>query len=224
MKKYSGVSLVEMLMTMIIIGIVMILTAITLNTMIRASIMSNSRTTARQESEFILELLRKTIQNSSSDEIRIYDVSGRLYDLANSRTVDVALTGYDNSINTDGTGTEIHFRPAGYDKWVCIGYFQDAQDANKGYILKSARQDLDVASECFNGLSSEYRLNTIVLNSEDVDVNSLQMQFFLTYDENYLLTIDLDMEPVVWIANSQNLKPNYFQQTVVSTQKLTWEN
>lgn len=223
-KKYSGVSLVEMLITMIIISIVMILVSITLTTMIRTSIISTSRTTTREESEFVLELLRKTVRNSNSEEILLYNVSGRSYNPTTLRTVDTGISGYDSPISIDQAGNEIHFRPRGYDKWVCIGFFPDSQESEKGYVLKSIRQDLDVASECFNGQSSQYALNTMVLNSEDVDVNSLAMQFFDTYENNYLITIDLDMEPVHWVANSGSIRPNYFKQTVVSTQKLTWEN
>ncbi|MBI2356510.1 type II secretion system protein [Candidatus Dojkabacteria bacterium] len=223
-KKYNAVSLVEMLITMVILGIVMILVSITLSTMIRTSIISTSRTTTREESEFILELLRKTVRNSNAEEIFLYQVSGRMYDKASERTVDSGLAGYDTPITSDQTGTEIHFRPVGYNKWVCIGFFPDSEDPERGYILKSIRQDLEVASECFNGQSSFYTINTLVLNSEDVDVNSLSMQFFNTYDSNYLITIDLEMEPVHWVANSGSIKPGYFKQTVVSTQKLTWEN
>lgn len=223
-KKYSAVTLVEMLMTLIIITIVMVLVAVTLNTMIKASIMSNARTTTRQESEFILELLRKTVRNSDASEIRIYSVSGRLFDSNTQRTVDNNVSGYDFPITTEQSGTEIHFRPFGFSGWVCVGFFQDTIDPNKGYILKSSRQDLDIGSECFNSGSSQYLSNTFVLNSEAVHVNNFAIRYVETLDENYLMTIDLEMEPVHWVPNGGNIRPEYFQQAVVSTQKLTWEN
>ena len=223
-KKYSGVSLVEMLLTMIILTIVMILVGVTLNTMIRASIMSNGRTTARQESEFMLELMRKTIRNSNSEEVLVYTVSGRTYNPTTLRTQDSNLSGYDGVTPVDGSGTEIHFRPIGYDKWVCVGYFPDSTDSSKGYVLKSIRQDLLTPSECFNGQSSQFVANTLVLNSEDIDVNQLSIRYFNTYDSNYLITIDLAVEPTKWVPGSNNISPVFFQQTVVSTQKLTWED
>jgi type II secretory pathway pseudopilin PulG len=223
-KKYSAVSLVEMLLTMIIITIVMLLVATTLTTMVRTSIISTARTAARQESEFILELLRKTVRNSSPDEIKIYSVTGRSFDMDSGRTVDEGVTGYESPAPDGGEGTEIHFRPFGYDKWVCIAYFPLSDGSGKGTILKSVRRDLLDGSECFNPASPQYIANTIVLNSEEISVNSLKVQFFSTFDENYLLTIDLDVEPERWIPNRSDIKPNYFQQTVVSTQKLTWED
>ncbi|KKR06219.1 MAG: hypothetical protein UT34_C0001G0259 [candidate division WS6 bacterium GW2011_GWF2_39_15] len=223
-KQYSGVSLIEVLITMVIIGVVMILVSITLTTMIRTSIISTSRTATREESEFILELLRKTIRNSNTEDLRIYNVGGRAYNNTTGMTIDSSLTGYESTVTDGVSGTEIHFRPVGYGKWICVGFFPDYSDNTRGYVLKSVRQDLETSSDCFNSATSEYSQNTILLNSEDVDVNSLSLVFFPTYDENYLLTIDLDMEPIHWIANSDSIKPNYFKQTVVSTQKLTWED
>lgn len=223
-KRYSGVSLVEMLITMIILSFVMLLVSVTLTTMVRTSIISTSRTSARQESEFILELVRKTIRNSSPDDIRIYNVTGRSFDADAFVTIDQSLTGYDVSVPDGGVGTEIHFRPIGYDKWVCIGFFPLLNNPEKGVILKAVRRDLTAGSECFNGESLEYAGNTLALSSEDIYINDFSLHYFDTYDENYIITIDLDVEPVNWLPTKSDMKPNYFQQSVVSTQKLTWED
>ena len=62
-KIYEGFSLVEMLLTMIIIGFVFLLVSTVLSTLIKVSTISTAKTTVRSESEFILELIRRNVRN-----------------------------------------------------------------------------------------------------------------------------------------------------------------
>lgn len=226
MKKLKGYSLIEMLLTMSIIGIVMLLVGVTLTTLIQTSANATVRTTVRQEGEFIQELMRKTIRNSHTSDIFVYNSSGRVYDEASGLILPAGeVKGFDLEQGEGDAGSEIHFRPTGFDRWVCIGYFPGSGEDTKGYILKSSADDLTTGHEaCFDSNAQEYLQNTILLNSTSVDVNSLNMEYYPTVGENFILTIDLEMEPIHWVDRfADDSPPQVFKQIVVSTQKLTWE-
>ncbi len=225
MKKYLALSLIEMLITIAIISTVMLLCGVILNTLIRVSSISEARTSARQESEFLLEYLKKSIRNSETTEIFLYAPTGRAYDAKNDQVVDVGgVTGYDTALTTGVAGTEIHFRPIGYKSWVCLGVFKDKDNPNLGYIVKTTASDLTKAADCFDNTRPDYKLNTFVLNSTDIDVDQLNMTYNPTFGANYIITIDLTMEPIHWVNdNAEGLKPTYFKQAIISTQRLSWE-
>jgi len=224
-KKYKGVSLVEMLLAMVVIAAVMILSSVTLVTMIRASTVSAQRTMAREESEFILEFMRRSIRNSDENDIDIYTVTGRVFNSETDLVEDLEEVGGFESSNDEGVvGNEVHFRPSGFQRWICIGFFVDSDDDAKGYILKSSMNSNENPQDCFDSSKSEYLKNTLVLNSNDIDVNYFNIDYYRTLGENLLITVELDVEPVHWLVMSETgLKPNYYKRTVVSTQKLTWE-
>lgn len=226
MRRIEGYSLIEMLLTMTIIAIVMLLVGVTLTTLIQTSANATVRTTVRQEGEFVQELMRKTIRNSHTADIFIYNQSGRFYDAkAGVIVAEGEVNGYDLEVGEGVAGSEIHFRPTGFDRWVCIGFFPGLGEDPKGYILKSSADDLTTDhSSCFDSNAQEYQQNTILLNSESVDVNSLGMEFYPTAGENFIMTIDMEMEPVHWVDRfPDDSPPQMFKQVVVSTQKLTWE-
>lgn len=224
MKKYKALSLIEMLITIVIISAVMLLCGIILNTLIRVSAVADARTTARQESEFILQYLEKSLRNSETTEILIFAPTGRAYDATKDEVVSVGnVTGYDQPLLTGVAGTEIHFRPIGYKNWVCLGMFKDKDNPNLGYIIKSTASQLDNNADCFDNTRSDYKLNTFVLTSSDIDVDQLNMTYNPTFGSNFIITVDLTMEPLHWVDNSEGLKPTYFKQTVISTQRLSWQ-
>jgi len=72
-KKYEGFSLIEMLLTIAIISFVMTISAAVLSTLIRVSTSSSNKIRARNESEFVLELVRRTVRNSNPKDIRIFN-------------------------------------------------------------------------------------------------------------------------------------------------------
>jgi hypothetical protein len=225
-KKYEGLSLVETLLTIVIITTVMLLASVTLTTLIKASAVSAARTTAREESEFVLELLRRTIRNSHNDDIYLYSVSGRAFDEGDGEVVGDGgpVSGYEVALNEGQLGNEIHFRPTGFDRWVCLGFFPGLEDPDRGYLLKSSTLSLSDPASCFDSSADTYKQNTIVLNSDSIDVNLFQMQYYLTQGSNVLMTIDVEVEPTNWSENFTGpITPTYFKQAVVSTQKLDWE-
>jgi prepilin-type N-terminal cleavage/methylation domain-containing protein len=226
MRKIEGYSLVEMIITIAIIAVVMLLVGVTLTTLIQASANSSTRTTVREEEEFVLELMRKTIRNSHTDDIYVFNPQNRAYN-ESSGLIEATgeVSGYDTALVDGEVGTEIHFRPSGFDRWVCIGYFSGVDDPDIGYIFKSSASDLNSNHEaCFDSATQESLQNTILLNSNDVDVNGLSIEFYPTVGENMIMSLGLTMEPTHWVERfAGDEAPNVFKQVVVSTQKLTWE-
>jgi len=224
-KKYEGVSLVEMLLTMVILSFVMILTGLLLTTLITTSAVSKSRTMVRSDTEFIMELIKRNVRNSQPQEINLFRISNRGFDVQNNRIVTLVPNkeaGYEVPILEGDIGTELHFRPLGSEKWVCIGYFPDSYNQDIGYILQSSTLDLSKPEDCFNS-SNAFR-SILILNSEDTDVDNLDISFFYGVDDNVIYTVQSSMKPKYWVGNKMGIKPEYVKQTIVSTQKLTWSN
>jgi len=226
-EKYEGFSLVEMLITIVIMGVVMLTASSTLTTLIKISTVSSNKTRVRAESEFVLELVRRTVRNSNPSDVYIFDSLGvRKYDPVtnvvvnsdgNPQSVAVAQA-YANS----GTeGNEIHFRPYGYESWICIAYFQSTADDGMGYILKtSAPNLLNKQSTCFEDDVSKY---VIALNSEIVNIKSFDIAYTVLKDANYLIRFDIEAEPTQWyLAEGAPVKKIVHRQAVVSTEGILW--
>lgn len=222
-KIYEGFSLVEMLLTMIIIGFVFLLVSTVLSTLIKVSTISTAKTTVRSESEFILELIRRNVRNSNVGDVLIYSTSGRTYD-GETIVESGDILGYDSPLDAGEEGNEIHFRPNGYSRWVCIGFFLDTDDPDVGYILKSSTDDMSSDhSICFDQDTSDYEKYTIQLNSEDVDIDSFRVKYIESTYENYMIIADISAEPVYWYEGSGKLfNREVNRQVVVSTEGLTW--
>lgn len=227
MKRIEGFSLIEMLITIVIIAVVMLLTTVTLTTLIKASASSSTRTTVREEGEFILELMKRTVRNSHTEDILVYDVPSRVYNVQTGLTevIDDQAEDYTSGLGEGTPGTEIHFRPTGYNRWVCIGFFKDSIDETNGYILKSSALNLSGKHEdCFDGSKEDYLRNTMLLNSDEVDINAMLIEYFSTRGDNKLMTVDVELESQYLIPGQKDdIKPTIFRQAVISTQKLTWE-
>ena len=223
-KKYKGVSLAEMLITMIIISIIMLLAATTLNTLIKVSAAANGRSISRDDSEFIIELIRRSVRNSYTDDVYIYNVSGRSYNTTTKKVVDGAtVTGYTSAVAQGVVGNEIHFRPTGYNRWICIGYFPTTTDNTVGYIVKSSIGDNLTPSSCFDGNSTSYQQYGMVLNSDDVYAQFLNFQMYKTAENNLRVISSIKMKPAIMLKQMGNITPEYFKQTLITSEKLTWE-
>ena len=216
--KYQGLSLVETLITLVIVGIVILVVSTTLVALIKASAIAQARTLSRSESELLLELLKRYIQNSEVDEVDVlYLPPGQRYIEENG---DLVVNWFSASVvdenNPTVRGNEIHFRPIGSNEWVCVAYVPGENPDDAGAILRANSPTR--ASQCFTG-SSEYT----ILNSSDIDVNSLEISYFYASGGNINYIIDLDIEPVHWIPGNQSqFRPNFPRQLVVSTSKLTY--
>ncbi len=227
-KRYEGVSLIEMLLTMLILTFVMIIAGVVLTTMIRTSIMATSRTSVRTDTEFILELIKRNVRNSQPQDIKVFKVVDRRYNESTNaiESTDAnSLGGYDIPILEGDFGTEVQFRPIGSDRWICIGYFENKwvdEEEKKGYILKGSSANLNDPSDCFNSPSASKEI--MVLNSSDSNVQSLKVSYYAGYGENKIYLVESTIVPIFWIEGKTGIKPEYVKQVITSTQKLTWNN
>lgn len=223
---YEGFSLVEMLITIVIIGVVMLTAATSLTTLIKISTVSSNKTRVRSESEFVLELVRRTVRNSNPSDVYIYDSSNvRTYTpednlVVNKDGADITGT-YASSLSETISGNEIHFRPYGYDNWICIGFFKSTNDANMGYILRTSADTLSDHASCFvNTTTSPY---LIALNSEVVDVTDFKIAYTILKDTNYLIRFDIKAEPTQWyLGTGAPVRREVYRQAVVSTEGIVW--
>jgi len=222
-EKYEAFSLVEMLLTIAIIGMVMLISSVTLTTLIKVSTVASNKIRARNESEFVLELVRRTVRNSDPSDVLIFSTQeARKFNIENMSVVDTGLEDIENvyqAIGETEIGNEIHFRPYGYKDWICLGFFESSQDSQKGYILRTSAENLSGQHEsCFG--STPY---IIVLNSDYVDTNSFNISYTISNDGNYLIRFDIESEPVDWyLGSGAPIKRTVFRQGIVSTEGLIW--
>lgn len=221
--KYEGLSLVEMLITLVILTVVILLASTTLTTLIKTSAVTSARSIARQESEFITEFLRRSIRNSHYSDVILYNVSGRTYNEETQKVEGASYSGYAAPITEGSVGNEIHFRPFGYERWICIGYFPKSSDSTKGYIVKSSYTDNNSPAECFNSSNPEYLQNAVILNSSEIYVNIFELMHYTTPSKNLLITVNVETESIYEMSFARKIKPRFFSQSLISTQKLTWE-
>lgn len=226
--KYEGFSLVEMLITIVIMGVVMLTASSTLTTLIKISTVSSNKTRVRTESEFVLELVRRTVRNSNPSDVYVFLSSDlRKYDPANNVVVDNQESNpeipirYAVSLSENTIGNEIHFRPYGNENWICIAYFPSTDDDQMGYILKTSAKNLMGQQEtCFEGDISQY---VIPLNSETVNIKEFEIAYTILQDTNYLIRFDIEAEPIQWyLANGAPVKKLVHRQAVVSTEGIVW--
>lgn len=229
--KYEGFSLVEMLITILIMGMVMLIASVTLTTLIKISTVSSNKTRVRNETEFVLELVRRTVRNSNPADVMIYNsVDARAYDSENDVVIDDPAVAdmsaiYEVPLGENVTGNEIHFKPYGYTNWICIGFFRDANpDSEMGYVIKTSTQDLwGNAEKCFDGTTEDYSMYTIGLNSENVDINSFNIAYTESTEGNYIIRFDLSAQPITWyLAAGAPVNREVFRQAVVSTEGINW--
>jgi prepilin-type N-terminal cleavage/methylation domain-containing protein len=227
-KYYSGYSLVEMLITLVIIGFIMVLVSATLTAMIKASSISSARTLARKERQFIFQITERYIENSDPEEVRVFNVPDglqRQYSSDGSITTENLEENFNEVVPGGGFGNEIHIRPIGSDNWICIAVMQGTgENSDKGYLLKTAADTLTHHSDCFSESENDdlYR-NLVIFNSSEIDVNSFEVSSYRQSSGNYTFLINLELEPVHWVAGSRSqFKPEYYGQLVVTTGKVRY--
>lgn len=233
-RKYEAFSLIEMLLTISIIGMVMLISSITLTALIKVSTVASNKIRARNESEFVLELVRRTVRNSDPSDVYIFESeNARTYDPAlgvvvNDPLIDIESV-YADELGENELGNEIHFRPYGYKDWICLGFFLSPdsvslpEEEQRGYILRTTSQDLSGTHEsCFQSGGS-YANYLIVLNSDYVDVNNFSIAYTVSNDSNYILRFDIESEPVDWyLGQGSPIKKKVYRQGIVSTEGLIW--
>ncbi len=225
-KQYEGFSLVEMLFTIVILFIVMLLVATTLNTVIKTSQTANSKNQARSDVNYIMNMYNRLITNSDIEDIHMYDSKAvRKFGFDEYGIPSILTPGVLGEAYTPSTtsGNEIHVRLFGYSTWTCLGYFEDSTNINPvtslpyGYLVKSTLNNLTNPEDCFNNSA-----NITLLHSYSNDISDFDMTYVPIGDENSMFNITVTVEPLFW-----PLKGTYLQtkgvtrQLAVSTKALT---
>ena len=226
-KRYEGFSLVEMLITISILGIITVLVASTLTTLIKVSTVSNSKNQARNNVNFIMELMQRSLGNSNVGDITLYQSTNvRVFNKETMKLENVqAGLGdvYNNPTLLGGIqSNEIHVRSYGYNVWSCIGSFKDSQDSNIGYLLKTTIYSMDDHSECFN--SDRIGSYVSVLHNFNVSVKDFSVEYLVIGDDgDNMFIINTTVESLDW-PESFNISVNkeITRQITVSSQGLTW--
>ena len=147
--KLKAFSLVELLITLVILSIVMLICTQTLNTLLRVSTLTKYKNMARNEIEFSVELTDRLLSNSYVPDVQMFNSSlYRTFDEENNViiTSDSESDPYLNSYIMGTPVNEVHVRPYGHKVWVCIGFFKsnDLEDPDhSGYFLKRTVSDLN---------------------------------------------------------------------------------
>jgi Tfp pilus assembly protein PilW len=228
-KKYEAFSLVEMLITTVLLGFIMLISALVLTTLIKVSTTSTNKARVRTDSEYVLELLKRTIRTTDPNFVKIYNSSERKYD-ANTGFVS---SGDFEEIDTIGvTGNEIHIRPNNSQRWICLAYYKgvntDKDNAGniKGYILKTSMMDIgdtkEDHSKCFVP-SENPSYNYMILNSRFVNIEEFKIQQKPTVDFNKIIQFDLKASAINWyFGNGSVLSRSLYRQAIVKTESVIW--
>ncbi|MCB9790681.1 hypothetical protein H6764_01520 [Candidatus Nomurabacteria bacterium] len=216
-RKYDGVSLVEMLITMVIMVAVLLVTSVILITLIKASAISSARTLSRNETEFLSQLLQRYIENSEADEIHVYSVTGRTIDADGNIGGSPVLA--EVTAGSGDSGNEIQFRPIDSDKWICIAMYCDNASCNSnaiGYVVKSFSSAEGLS--CLDGTNQ-----VTFITADTVDLDNFEIQSYVDQSGNYSFIFDVTLKPIYWIPGRQSsFKPEYTRQLILSTGKLTY--
>ncbi len=237
--KYKAFSLLEMIITTFIIGFIMAVVALVLTTLIKVSVVTTNKTAARNDSEFILELLKRNIRSSNPEHVNIYNSKEeRTYNRQTGKVVHTEKKpGEWESVGPSVLGNEIHFRPQGSQNWVCIAYYKGipgdiekkkddkGHDVPMGYVLKvtKTREEYTTAKDCFGDLSNKHPL--MVLNSKSINVKELTFQYRThgVDSVNKVIQVDMIARPVHWyFAPGAPINREVYRQAVISTESIEW--
>lgn len=230
-KKYKGFSLVELLLTIMILSIVMLLVASTLNTVIKASNTANAKNLARNDINYIMDLYSRLISNAELSDIYLYDSSAvRSFTLVNglpaiSSKPSLGETYLSENLVDQQKGNEIHVRLYKYNYWTCLGYFESTsgvcKDSNNkcGYIVKTTKQVLTDHASCFDSSSV-----ITVLQSFSLNVSDFGIQYIDIGDEkNSMFIVNAQLTPLYWpVSDTFRITRDVSRQIVISTEALTW--
>jgi type II secretory pathway pseudopilin PulG len=223
-KQYTGFSFVEMLLTMMILGVIMLLVATTLNTVIKASNTANSKNLARSEINYIMDLYNRLLTNAELSDIYLFESRAvREFNLAGgipviSNTTNLGNTYLDETLTDGKIGNEIHVKLYGYSLWTCLGYFK-SHDGEYGYIVKATAANLSDHSTCFNESSVISLLHSFSVDASDLDINYIN----IGDGKNSMFVVNAELTPLYWpVSDSFPVTRAVSRQIVVSTQALTW--
>lgn len=232
-KKYNGFSLIEMLLTIMILSVVMLIVATTLNTVIKASNTANSKNLARSDINYIMDLYSRLISNSELDDIYLFNSSSkREFRLANGlpsiytpNPSSISSIYQDDTLVDQEKGNEIHVRLYGYSSWTCLGYFESntgiCNDSNGkcGYIVKATSPDLTEHSTCFDNDAIITVLHSFAVNTSDFNIQYVD----IGDEKNSMFIINAQLTPLYWpVSDTFPITRDVSRQIVISTEALTW--
>ncbi len=224
-KKYQGFTMIEMLITMVVLMIIFLAVGSLVNNMIKASNTVSSRMLVREESEYFAEVFRKYIRNSRVDNVKLYHRD--LTELSFNHNLEVVLSSADPTevLGVDQKFTEIHIQSTDgkSDKVICIGFFS-------GYLVRSVGNFqgwLDYQPEdCFpRGAGDEmFRKNFVILNTDLISVEGLSIEKHES-STNIYYSIDIDVKPAWGVGGASNYRtkdgsPIYRKSFVVQTRRV----
>jgi len=227
-KKYKGFSLIELLLTMMILTIIMLLVATTLNTVIKVSNTTNSKNTARSNMGYIMDFMSRALTNAELADIYLFNSSGIRFlgeGVGGQLSIISSPIGgvYNNGELGDlpRSGNEIHIKLYGYDDWTCIGYFKDVNSSSYGYLVRTVYEgDMgEDHSSCFDA-------DAIItpMHSFMVDVSEFGIDYVVVGDgQNRMFLLNAELRPLYWpVGDTFPVTREVTRQAVVSTQALTW--
>ncbi len=229
-KQYEAFSLIEMLITVVILGMLMLTCSLVLTTLIRVSMVSTNKARVRTESEYMQEILKRTIRTTDPMNVNVYDTSSeRFFNPTNS--IVSPLEGSLSPLPSTIPGNEIHLRPFGSNRWVCIGFFLganneteiDPERTRKGYILKTTMEDTEYSPEgCFSSDINDEQ-NYIVLNSRFVNVSDMEISYTTAKDKNKEFILNMHSDAIYWyFAKGAPLRKDLYRQSIVKTEGVMW--
>lgn len=235
--KYEAFSLIEMLITIIILGFILITCALVLTTLIKVSTVSTNKTRVRTESEYMQELLRRTIRTTDPTNAVLFNSHPvRQYNPATSEVVSAGQfsspgSGYGSPKPENEVGNEIHLKPFGSNKWICVAFFYEVGDkmeadgvTRKGYVLKTSMPDTEYvnAADCFDSQKNKPH-NYIVLNSRFVNVSEMEIIYTSTENKNKEFVLNLHSDAIYWyFSKGAPLKKDIFRQSIIKTEGVMW--
>ncbi len=229
-EKYLGFTIVEMLITMAVLMVLFLAIGSVITNMLVASNTISSRMVVREEGEYLAEVFRKYIRNSSTDGVKLYSRVDPLIEFDDDW--EVTSLGPVASPCSSSSCTEIHFRPTGEsaNKVVCFGFFKDENDV--GYLVRSVSElsgnwGSYNPETCFPSSplgSNSFRKNFVVLNSDLVYVDGLEIGKTET-SSNVYYSFDIDMRPYWGLGSMSNYRtldgsPKYRKSFVVQTRQI----
>lgn len=226
-KTYEGFSLVEMLITTVILGFLMLTSALVLSTLIRVSTTSTNKARVRTESEYVLEMLRRTLRTTDPSNVRLYQSNTRTFNFENGNITEDSS--FDEVTGPNQTGNEIHFKPNGSTGWICLAFYKgvstdvDNSGNVNGYILRASKPDLaDTPEDHRNCLLSESE-NFVVLNSRFVNIENFTIQLKPTVEKNKVIQLDMLSSAVNWyFGNGELLNRQFQRQAIIKTETIIW--
>ena len=226
-KTYEGFSLVEMLITTVILGLLMLTSALVLSTLIRVSTTSTNKARVRTESEFVLEMLRRTLKTTDPSNVHLYISDSRKFDFNDGSVIDGPT--FTEVLNSNQTGNEIHFKPNGSTGWICLAFYKgistdlDYSGNVKGYILRTSKSDLADNLEAHKNCLLSDSENFVVLNSRFVNIENFTMQLKPTVEKNKVIQLDMLSSAVNWyFGNGALLNRQFQRQAIIKTETIIW--